>query len=182
MIAKTLMSAEAFAKTGEETDGCELVRGELVRMPPPKGKHGAACINAGFLLKTYTKVIGHGTVLGNDTGLITERGPDTVRGVDLMVYLNPSWAGKEIPEDYLTEPPNLAVEVRSPDQSWKQLLEKVTEYLNRGVPLVWVIDPNTRRVHVFQPDQEPQVYAGDNHLDGGTILPGFRCKVAELFE
>lgn len=58
----------------------------------------------------------------------------------------------------------------------------MAEFLTLGVPLEWVIDPNTQRVHVFQPDQEPQVFARENELEGGTILPGFRCKGSELFE
>lgn len=150
-------------------------------MPPPKKKHGATCGKAVYLLMSYTKSLGRGTVLCNDTGLLTQTDPDTVRGVDIMVYLNPSWAGQDFPDDYSTEPPDLAVEVRSLDQSWKEVLEKVTEYLNMGVRLVWVIDPNVQRVHVFQPDQEPQVLAADNDLDGGAVLTGFRCQVAELF-
>jgi Uma2 family endonuclease len=181
MPIQTLITAKEFAKTGPETDGFELVRGELVPMPPPKRKHGVACVNTVSLLKNYTKEIGRGTVMCNDTGLLTQTAPDTVRGVDVMLYLNPSWAGKEAPDEHTSEPPDLAVEVRSPDQSWTKVLEKVTEYLNLGVRLVWVIDPKTQRVHVFQPDQEPQVFAGENELEGGAVLPGFRCRVSEIF-
>lgn len=124
MAIKTLMTAKEFARTGPETDGCEPVRGEIVRMPPPKGKQGAACVNASFLLKAFTKGLGQGTVLGNDTELVTGQGPDTIRGVDIMVYLKPSWEGKGIPEDYLTEPPDLAVEFgprgNPGKRSWKR--------------------------------------------------------------
>src|SRR5262249_55955041 len=131
-------------------------------------------------LKAYTRQVGRGVVLGNDTGLVTETDPDTVRGVDLMVYMNPAW-GKTIPTDYLRDPPDLTVEIRSPDQSWKKILEKVTEYLEMGVRLVWIIDPQVERVHIFQPDREPQVLAADNELDGADVLPNFRCRVADLF-
>src|SRR5262245_20100133 len=180
-IAKALMTAREFARSGPATDGFELVRGELVPMPPPKRKHGLVRMNVGFLLKAYTKALGHGDVLINDTGLITETGPDTVRGVDVMLYLKPGWSEKDSPDDYLREPPDLTVEVRSPDQAWKAILEKVTEYLQMGVRLVWVIDPQVERVHVFRPDREPEVLAADNQLDGGDVLPGFLCAVAELF-
>ena len=87
-----------------------------------------------------------------------------------MVYLTPSWAADEAPDDYMREPPDLAVEVRSTDQPWKQLLEKVTEYLKLGVRLVWVIDPSTLRVHVFRPDEEPQVLAAENDFYGGANI------------
>jgi len=181
MQTKTLMTAKEFAKSGPETDGFELVRGELVPMPPPKPKHGAACARVVYLLTAYVQTFGRGTVYCNDTGLITQADPDTVRGVDVMIYLKPKSQEKATSEEYSAEPPDLAVEVRSPDQSWKQLVEKVAEYLKLGVPLVWVVDPKTERVHVFQPDQEPQVFAAGNELTAGTALPGFRCMVEEIF-
>lgn len=182
MSLKTSMTAREFARTGPETDGCELVQGELVSMLPPGKNHGIVCLNVAFLLKTYLQAFGKGRVLSNDSGLVTRRDPDTVRGVDVMVYLDPQWEGKETEGDYLVDPPDLAVEVRSPDQNWKGLLEKATEYLTMGVRLVWILDPLSRRVHVFRPDHEPMVFAPENDLDGGEVLPGFRCRVDAFFE
>src|SRR5262249_7330114 len=173
MATKALMTAEAFFKTGPETDGYELVRGELVPMPPPGDRHGEVCINAAFLLKSYTKILGTGTVIGNDAGIITRRDPDSVRGADVAVFLRPSWQGRPALEGYTNEPPDLTVEVRSPSQSWSDVVAKVAEYLTMGVRLVWVIDPRSQRVTVFTQDQEPVTYAPENELDGGTILPGF---------
>lgn len=182
MTTKTSMTAEEFAQSGRETDGYELVRGELLPMPPPGDRHGVVCVNAAFVLKSYVKALGHGTVMGNDSGIITRRTPDSVRGVDVAVFLRPSWPGQQAPEGYTTEPPDLAIEVRSPEQRWTEVLNKVSEYLVMGVRLVWVIDPRRQRVTVFQPDQEPATFAAENELDGGEVLPGFRCRVAELFE
>ncbi len=179
MATKTLLTAEEFAKTGPETDRDELVQGELVPMPPPADRHGIVCGNTVFLLKGYTKHLGRGTVMCNDSGIITRRNPDTVRGVDVAVFLSPGWQG---PEGYTSDPPDLAVEIRSPSQSWTEVLDKVTEYLRMGVRLVWIIDPPRQRVTVFYPDREPQTFAPENELDGGEVLPGFRCRVAELFE
>lgn len=181
MPTKTLMTADEFAKTGPETDGFELVRGELVPMPPPKIRHGEVCLNIGVILKAYVKSLGKGTVFGNDSGVVTERDPDTVRGVDLVMLLNPSWKGPS-PNRYLEEPPDLAVEVRSEGQPWKDLLTKADEYIQMGSPMVWIVDPSTQRLTVFQPDREPVTYAAENEFDAGSVLPGFRCRIAELFE
>ena len=126
--------------------------------------------------------MGHGTVIGNDVGIITQHDPDTVRGADIAVFLHPSWQGKPAPEGYIDEPADLIVEVRSPSQNWSMVLKKVGEYLAMGTRLVWVIDPQRQRVTVFSPDQEPITYAAENELDGGEVLPGFRCRVAEFFE
>jgi len=179
MIAKTLITAEEFAKTGHETDGFELVRGELAPMPPPGDNHGIVCANVVHLLKTYTKTHGTGKVTCNDSGIITQRDPDSVRGVDVAVFLRPDW---QAAEGYTTVPPDLAVEVRSPEQSWTKVVGKVGEYLAMGVRLVWVVDPRRRRVTVFQPEEDPAIFAAENELEGGDVLPGFRCRVSELFE
>jgi Uma2 family endonuclease len=181
MATRVLLTAEEFARTGPETDGCELIRGEVVRMPPPGDRHGEVCINAAFLLKAYTKSIGHGTVIGNDAGILTRRDPDSVRGVDVAVFLKPSWQGEHAPTGYTSEPPDLVVEVRSPQQNWTEELDKVVEYLTMGAKLVWIIDPQVQRVTVFGRDREPMTFAPENELDGGEVLPGFRCRVAEFF-
>lgn len=176
---KPLMTAAEFFKTGPETDGFELVRGELVPMPPPGDDHGRVCGNVVFLLKSHVKALGRGTVLCNDAGVLTRRDPDTVRGVDVAVFLKPDW---QPPVGYTGEPPDLVVEVRSPAQKWSQVLNKVDDYLMMGVRLVWVLDPERRRVTVFTQDQEPTTFTADSDLDGGDILPGFHCKAAEMFE
>jgi Uma2 family endonuclease len=180
MTTKKLMTALEFLHSGPQTDGFELVRGELVRMPRPDRKHGIVCGNGGYLLKAYSKQIGHGVVLSNDAGIVTAKNPDSVRAVDVAIFLHPPAQG--LPEGYTDQPPDVAVEVRSPGQAWAALVAKVSEYLAMGVRMVWIIDPRTRRLTVFTAEDEPQTFAAENELDGGTILPGFRCRVADFFE
>jgi Uma2 family endonuclease len=178
---KGLITAEAFAGTGPETDGCELVRGEVLRMPPPGDRHGYVCGNVVFLLKSYLKQLGYGALLCNDAGIITRREPDSVRGVDAAVFLRPPWEGALPPIGYTSAAPDLVVEVRSPEQRWKDIVEKVAEYLGVGARSVWVIDPQAQRVTAFSPDQEPRTFAPENDLDGGAFLPGFQCRVSDFF-
>jgi len=182
MTTKTFMTAVEFWKSGPSTDGFELVRGELIPMPPRGDRHGIVCANGVFLLKSYTKQAGRGAVMSNDSEIVTEKGPDSVRGVDIALFLNPIWLGQPAPEGYTEEPPDLAVEVRSPHQSWSALMAKVAEYLRMGARWVWVVDPTARRVTLFAPDSAPQTLAAENEIDGGTVLPGFKCQVADFFE
>ena len=180
MPTKTLMTASEFARTGPETDGFELVRGELVPMPPPRGRHSEVCSKVNFALRVYKNTRGRGAVLGNDGGIVTEKDPDTVRGADVAMFLNPSWDGPA-PNRYFDEPPDLAVEVRSDGQSWKELTTKIDEYLQMGVPMAWIVDPTTERLTVFRPDEEAVTFASASEFDGGDLLPGLRFEVAELF-
>lgn len=146
MPTKTLMTAEEFANTGRETDGFELVRGELVQMPPTRGRHGEVCGNVVYLLKSYETSIGRGCVLGNDVEVITELDPDTVRGADILFFLNPSWTGPA-PNRYFDEPASLAVEVRSEGHPWKDLTTKMEEYSGMGVSMAWISRPDNGTPH-----------------------------------
>ena len=79
------------------------------------------------------------------------------------------------------QPPLLAVEVLSPDNTRREVERKVGIYLGAGVALVWVVDPKPRTVSVHQPGREPRVLGGDDVLEGGEVLPGFAVALAHLF-
>jgi len=132
------------------------------------------------MLWNFNKSRGKGEVLSNDAGIITESDPDTVRGMDAALYLN-AVADDLGPDRYCDEPPDLAVEVRSEGQPWKDLLAKMHEYIQMGARMVWIVDPSVRRLTVFEPDREPITLAAENEFDGGEILPGLHFKVAEIF-
>src|SRR5690242_6329965 len=77
-----------FERMPDPADGSklELVRGEVIVMPPPKGKHGICCSEIAWLLKNFVKPAKLGWVTTNDTGVVLERGPDTVRGPDVAFW------------------------------------------------------------------------------------------------
>jgi Uma2 family endonuclease len=90
-------------------------------------------------------------------------------------------SSEERSEGYVMIPPDLAVEVVSPNDRVGELDEKVDEYLRAGVRLVWVVRPAARAVQVFRGDRsESWLWAADE-LSGEDVLPGFRCRVDELF-
>jgi len=177
-----LLTAEEFmaADLGEGT--FELVRGEVIELPPPMPEHGRVCGNAFFVLETYGRQSGLGYGLANDSAVLTERGPDTVRGVDVCFYSHARWPRSQVGRTLPPVPPDVAVEVVSPRNRPGELLRKVGEYLVVGVPLVWVVYPKRRRVAVYRPDEEePTVFKDDEVLENFPELPGFRCPVADFF-
>src|SRR5262245_49894178 len=109
-----LLTAEEFlaADPGEGT--FELVRGEVVEVPPPMPEHGRVCVNTGFVLETYGRQSGRGYTLSNDSAVLTELGPDTVRGADVAFYSHARWPRSEVGKTVPPVPPDLAVEVYSP--------------------------------------------------------------------
>jgi Uma2 family endonuclease len=78
-------------------------------------------------------------------------------------------------------PPDLAIEVRSPEGRHTALHVKAAEYLSYGVRLVWLLYPSERIATVFAPGLVPVVLQSDQSLTGADVVPGFSCRVAELF-
>jgi Uma2 family endonuclease len=180
--AEALLTAEEFGRRPDPGYPEELVRGRIITMPPPKPRHGQICGQAYYLLRKHVDDQGLGHVLCNDSGVITERDPDTVRGADVAFYSYDRLPKGPIQGGYLAFPPNLVVEVRSPDDGWREILEKVTEYLEAGVTVVIVLDPEPRTAHIFHSDRAPEQLGPDNDLTVADLLGDFRVKVARFFE
>src|SRR5262245_49697243 len=145
-VTEKLITAEEFFKMPDPPDGSkqELVRGVILTMPPPGGLHGVCCSKIDRRLGTYVETNGLGHVCTNDTGFITERGPDTVRGADVAFWSQARLP--VVPKEHIPIPPDLAVEVVSPDDHFSRVQKKVGHYLTHGVRLLWVIDPEDRSV------------------------------------
>lgn len=185
-VATRLMTAEefdAFVSRPENAERFfELDEGEVVEVPRPKPAHGIVAANATFALTLHCRQSGRGYVLANDTGVILGRDPDTIRGPDVMLYDDGKSCDDLLAENAWPEtPPLLVVEVLSPSDRHGQIVRKVTQYLDAGVGLVWVIDPPAREVTVYRSDAGPLVVASDGVLTGGVALPDLSVPVAELF-
>jgi Uma2 family endonuclease len=180
----TRMTAEEFCdfvhRPENQAKWFELVRGEVIELPPPMKPHGVVCIRVGSILDRYTFDKGAGYVASNDSGVILERDPDTVRGPDVAVY-NDASTFADLHPKYEEVPPLLAVEVLSPNDRPSRVLDKIADYLRTGVRLVWVIDPERRTVSVHQPDKSPRTVGEHEGLTGEDVLPDLRCRVADFF-
>lgn len=182
--AKKLMTADEFWDYCQLPENAnrwlELVRGEVVEMPRPTRKHGFICGNVARILGNYTYSIRSGYVASNDSGVILEEEPDTVVGPDVAYYqdaqkyddLHPKW-GEEVPL--------LAIEVLSPHDKPGRINQKIVDYLKNGVRVVWLIDPDERTVTLYRPADSLQILSERDVLTGGSELPGFECRVAEIF-
>ena len=177
-----LMTALEFMEADLGDGTFELVKGEVVRMAPPMPEHGRVCVNVTFVLESFGRQSGLGYALA-DSAVQTRRDPDTVRGPDVCFYSYSRWPRSEVGRGIPPVPPDLAVEVYSPGNRQWEVQAKVSEYLDVGVSLIWVVYPRSRSVAMYRPAGEPPVVLKDDQvIEGLPELPGFRCPVADLFQ
>jgi Uma2 family endonuclease len=180
--AETLLTAEEYEKRPDPGYPEELVRGRIVPMPQPNRRHGQICGQAVYLLRRFLEDHDLGHILSNDAGVITERGPDTVRGADVAFYSFARLPKGPLPASYGPEVPELIIEVRSPSDRWPKLLAKVVEYLEAGVNAVVVLDPEPRTAHLYFADRPSRILEPDDELTLPEILGDFRVAVRRFFE
>ena len=177
-----LMTPDEFLVYPLSDVKAELVLGELRVTPPPGGPHGRAATNLILLLGAYLKGRGLGWVYADGVGYQLLQLSRTVRVPDVS-YVHADRLPKEgIGPGLLKLAPDIAVEVLSPSESASELEEKLDAYRACGTPLIWVIDPVRRTVMVVARDAPVCWLREGDVLDGGDVVPGFSCPVAELFE
>jgi Uma2 family endonuclease len=176
------LTAEEFAQRPDPGHPEELVRGTILAMPLPGARHGRVCANLVFHLMSFAEHHDLGHVLSNNAGVVTQRGPDTVRGPDLSFYRYETLPRGALPRGYPVVPPDAVFEVISPDDRWPRVLGKVAEYLEAGIALVVVLDPDPEHltVHVYEGDRPVSILTVDDDLAPGGPLAGFRVPVAQI--
>jgi Uma2 family endonuclease len=105
--------------------------------------------------------------------------PNRVRKPDVSFIA----AGRmnELPEGHCPIPPDLAVEVTSPNDVFAEVTAKIEEYLTAGVRLVWVFDTASRRVLVYRSTGPGAILGMTDDLSGEDVLPEFRCRIGDVF-
>ena len=176
-----LMTAEELFRLGDSVRG-ELIRGVFCEMSPAGFKHNVIAANLGGELRNFIKPRGLGQVAVGDTGVWLERGPDTVRAPD-VAFMPAERLPLDADEDsYLDVVPDLVGEVRSRNDTRRQVHEKAQMWLSHGVRLCWAVYPDTRTIDVHRPGAPVLTLTDADTLDGADVLPGFTCAVSAIFE
>lgn len=183
-ICTAKLTAEEFfewrSRPENQNQRWELENGEVVAMPSPGEMHALVCW---FVIKVLTEYVvrrGAGHLLTNDCGLIVGREPDTVRGPDVMLFLDNRTLSQAV-RGHVDRVPPLVVEVVSPSDRLGRLHTRIKQYHERGVQLVWIVFPEERTINVYRPDEFPKDLSETDTLTGNGVLPDFCCRVADLF-
>lgn len=175
-----LVTAEQLLERSAELPRCELIRGALKMMSPAGGRHGDLAFALGLQIGTYVNEHHLGKLYAAETGFLLERDPDSVRAPDIA-FIAAYRADQANTPGYIPIPPDLAVEVNSPGDRAGDVAAKVQWWLTHGTKLVWVVDPKPQTVTAYHPGGSAHVYAAQDTLDGGDVLPGFAMPLASLF-
>jgi len=171
------VSVDEFWDVARGLERAELVGGQVVELVPPGFRHGEIAATISHLLHEYITRRGLGAVVG-ETGFILSRDPATVRAPDVAVVLSARVPAPR-PVRFFPGPPDLAVEVLSPDDRPGEVAAKVADYIRAGTQAVWVVDPDAETVTVHSRDQA--IRYGENELvDGAPVLPGFHPAVRDF--
>lgn len=176
----TLLTAEDLLKKSDDGFRYELVKGIILRMPPPGFEHGILTIEIGQFLAEYVKRHKLGRVCA-ETGFKIAEDPDTVLAPDAAFVSQNSIDEQGIPKGYWIGAPDLAVEIISPNDTYTEVAEKANQWLNAGCKMVWVVNPRRETVEVYRSTEDITVLRGDDILEGGEVIEGFQCSVEDLF-
>jgi Uma2 family endonuclease len=166
----------AMPKDGQKY---ELVDGEI-RVSPAGDRHSYVGAQLVALLVAFVKKHRLGYVMGADAGF---RLPSkNVRSPDASFVASGRFPRDEVPDDFGSLAPDLAVEVLSPGDRPRYVLDKVGEYLEAGVRLVWVIDPRKGTATVYRSLSDVRKLGAEDSFDGEDVLPGFRCRLRDILD
>jgi Uma2 family endonuclease len=176
-----LLTADDYLRLPDDGRRTELRRGVVVYMNLPGFRHGEVCGNVYHFVDNFVRANKLGRTLTNDSGIITERDPDTVRGADISFYSFARVPKGQSPVGYAGASPEIVFEVVSPTNTRREIARKTGEYLNAGVNVVCVVDPQFQTVNLRYPDRPDEKLQGDELL-AFADLPGFSLAVRKLFE
>lgn len=163
-------------------DSFELVDGRLVERNMSKWSSYVAG-NTHQRLKNFCDAHHLGWVYPEGTSYqCFPDAPKKVRRPDVsLIWLERISPDEAMSDGHLRIAPDLAVEVVSPNDLAYEIDEKVDEYEAAGVKLIWIVNPETKAVRVHRDDGTVTVLREKDELDGENVVPGFRCRVADLF-
>ena len=156
--------------------------GEIVVMSPSGGETGSRSSEINLQLRQWAKRDGTGEAFDSSTGFKLPNGADRSPDAAWVLRSRLALLTAEEKRKFLPLCPSFVIELRSPGDKLRALQSKMEEYINSGAVLGWLIDPLTRRIHIYQAAAEPEVVDAANEVSGEPTLPGFVLNLAEIWD
>ena len=156
----------------------ELVDGEIL-VSPAGMRHSEVAGKIFDSVATFLEKHPIGKASTENVGISLTHG--NVRSPDVTFVRNEKLPDGKSPEGFGELVPDFAVEVLSPNDSLTQVGRKIGEFLECGVPLVWLVDPKRETVTAYRSLSETQHYTASETITAEPVLPGFSCNVSKFF-
>jgi Uma2 family endonuclease len=157
-------------------------QGELVVMPPTGGETGSQNAEITFQVQSWARQDQTGVAFDSSGGFKLPNG--ATRSPDAAWVRRSRLTGltREQKQKFLPLCPDFAIELRSPTDNLRAVLDKMQEYLDNGAQLGWLLDPLTRRVHVYRPQRPPEILEAPSTVSAEPLLPGFVLDLRKIWE
>jgi Uma2 family endonuclease len=177
---ETLSTEEDFPEMPDK-HGYELINGEWVEKNMG-AQAGLVVLTVNRRVANHADAHRQGLVFSSDAGYqIFAHKPNRVRKPDGSFIRRGRLLDDKPPRGHLRIAPDLAIEVISPNDLAEDIEERVADFLQAGTKIMWVLHPSTRTVYVFRQGNSVTRLTASDELSGEDVLPGFVCRVEELF-
>ncbi len=173
------MTAEELLRLSIPGKKHELVDGIVIEMEPPGWDHGVMQVAVGRLLDEHVRECNLGVVTG-EVGFLLRSEPDTVLAPDVAFVTRERADPVQGSPKYFPGPPDLAIEIVSPDDTRPKLRAKALDWLAWGARAVLVIDAQRGHVTVYRAPDVVTTHTGDERLDLTAVVGGWAPTAAEL--
>ncbi len=163
-----ILTLEEFLALPCDGVACELIDGQSVAKMSPQFLHSYTQKQLLLLLDSWAE--NRGRVLPEWAILLKRKRTDWVPVPDLTYISYQRLAADWMEDTPCPIPPELAIEIISPGQSFGKLAEKATDYLTAGVNRVWLVDPKAQTITVFYPDTVPKTFRDDQVITDQLLL------------
>ena len=180
-IQTKLVTAEELLNMPDDGWRYELVRGELKKMAPPGVYHAKSATRIGRWLANHVDENDLGEVYIAEVGFRIGSNPDHVRAPDVAFVRREREEEVGEVHGYFPGPPDLTIEVISPNDRYSEVDEKVRDWLNAGTRMVVVVNPRRRDATVHLPNGDPVTLTEEDTLDGEDVVPGWEMPVKDIF-
>ena len=155
--------------------------GELIVMPPTSTLTGKRCFDLVYQVAAWAKKDGRGLGFGSSTGYTLPNG--AIRSPDASWMTCEKWESVSAHEreGFAHVCPDFAIELRSRSDRLPTLLNKMEEYIANGATLSWLIDPQKRRVYIYEAGKEMVVLENPSAVSGEPLLRGFELQMEEIW-
>ncbi|CAN5817943.1 Uma2 family endonuclease [soil metagenome] len=176
---------DEFLKLSRENQDLQIEMtkdGDLIIMPGTGGLTGNR--NARIIARAVIWAEQDGTGVTFDSDTIFRLPNGAKRLPDFSWVKNEKWNAltKEEKEKIVPFAPDFLIELRSLTDSLTDLQTKMREYVENGVSLGWLIDPQSKQVFVYRPNTKLEILENPTEISGGTLLKGFTLKLKEIWE